>query len=115
MAAAQTPLALELVATGLNRPVLVTAPPGDLQRVFIVEQAGRIRIVQGGVLLPTPFLDYTGSGLLANGGERGLLGLAFHPDFANTGTFFVYRVSPTLVATVERFTVQSANPDQADW
>lgn len=86
-AVAQTPLGLEVVATGLARPVLVTAPTNDLERIFIVEQVGRIRIVKNGVLLPTPFLDFVGSGLLDFGGERGLLGMAFHPDFDQNGEF----------------------------
>jgi glucose/arabinose dehydrogenase len=112
---AQTPLGLELVAAGLSRPVLVTAPPGDLERIFIVEQTGRVRIVRNGSLLPTPFLDFGGSGLLDSGGEKGLLGLAFHRDYANTGIFCVYRVAPGLIATVDRFQVSGSNPDVADF
>lgn len=110
----QTPLQLELVVAGLTRPVLVTAPPGDLERVFVVEQTGRIRIVENGTLLPTPFLDLAGTGLLSNGGEKGLLGLAFHPDYADNGMFCIYRVAPGLVATVDRFHVSASNPDVAD-
>ena len=112
---AQTPLDLELVVTGLNRPVLVTAPPNDLERIFIVEQSGQVRIIRNGSLLPTPFLDFSGTGLVATGGERGLLGLAFHRDYANTGIFCVYRVAPGLVATVDRFQVSASNPDVADF
>lgn len=79
-------LQLRQVATGLTRPLFVDAPAGD-SRVFIVEQPGRIRILSGGTLLPEPFLDI--SDLVSSGGERGLLGLAFHPDYAANGRFYV--------------------------
>lgn len=79
-------VALETVASGLSFPVHLTTPPGD-SRLFIVEKGGRIRIVQEGVLLPTPFLDL--SGAVSTGGEQGLLGLAFDPQYAVTGRFVV--------------------------
>ena len=88
-APAQTPLRLELVASGLQVPVLVTAPRTDFERIFIADKNGRIRIVRNGVLLPTPFLDLAATGLLVNAGEMGMLGLAFHPDYADNGRFFV--------------------------
>lgn len=114
-AVAQTPLHLELVVAGLTRPVLVTAPPGDLHRVFVVEHPGRIRVVRDGALLPAPFLDLTGTGLMVYGGEAGMLGLAFHPDYAQNGTFFVCRTgAPYVQAVVERYTVAGGNPDVAD-
>jgi glucose/arabinose dehydrogenase len=92
-----TNLKLTPIVDGLELPVLVTAPAGD-GRLFVVEQPGRIRIVKDGSLLPTPFLDVeaaTASRPLAErivntGDEQGLLGLAFHPDFANNGRFFVH-------------------------
>src|SRR5688572_22756204 len=72
-------LKLEFVAGGLARPLLATAPPGD-ERLFILEQhVGRVRIVQAGQLLATPFLTVSN---LSTGGEQGLLGLAFHPLYA---------------------------------
>ena len=74
-------------ATGLASPVQVTGPAGD-DRVFIVEKAGRIRIVKDGTLLPTPFLDI--SPLVLNSSERGLLSMAFHPDYASNGRYFVF-------------------------
>ena len=79
-------LRLTEVASGLQNPLHLTAPAGD-PRLFVVEQPGRIRIVEGGRLLETPFLDLTG--LVRSGGERGLLGLAFHPRFAENGWLFV--------------------------
>ena len=112
---AQTPLSLELVASGLTRPVLVTAPSGDLERLFIVEQSGRIRVVRDGVLLPTPFVDISGTPLVNYAGESGLLGLAFHPDFATNGTFYTYRTAnPFLTGNLDRWQVSVSNPDVAD-
>ena len=76
------------VASGLSSPVFVTHAPGDADRLFIVEQAGRIKVLKNGVLLGTPFLDV--DPLTTGGGERGLLGLAFHPDYQQNGYFFLY-------------------------
>jgi glucose/arabinose dehydrogenase len=84
---AQTvPFDLEVVADGLSQPLYATAPAGD-PRLFVVEQAGTIRIVKNGNVAAEPFLDV--SDLIQSGGERGLLGLAFHPDYAANGTFYV--------------------------
>lgn len=77
---------LEQVATGLESPVHLTAPAGD-PRIFVVEQAGRIRVIRDGQVAPRPWLDITAR--VGSGGERGLLSLAFHPDFATNGRFFV--------------------------
>lgn len=76
-----------LVAGGLDRPLYVTTANDNSGRLFIVEQAGRIRVLRRGVLEARPFLDITSRVL--DGGERGLLGLAFHPRFASNGRFFV--------------------------
>lgn len=101
------PLALNAVASGLDRPVLVAAPAGDA-RLFVVEQTGDIEIISGGSVLPAPFLDITVTG----GGERGLLGLAFHPDYATNGKFYVnYNIG--LETRISEFRV-SANPNIAD-
>ena len=75
------------VADGFDSPVQATAPAGD-PRTFVVEQTGRIWILQDGQRrLETPFLDLTAE--VSTGGERGLLGLAFAPDFASSGRFVV--------------------------
>lgn len=74
------------VAQGLDSPVFVTAPSGD-PRLFVVEQTGRILILADGAMQGSPFLDLSTS--VSTGGERGLLGLAFHPDYAANGRFFV--------------------------
>jgi glucose/arabinose dehydrogenase len=89
----------------------VTAAPGDTDRLFIVERGGLIRIFEGGALHATPFLDV--SGLIASGGERGLLGMAFHPDYATNGYFYVDYTDTDGDTQVSRFTV-SGDPDVAD-
>lgn len=106
------------IAVGLLRPIFVTSPPGDLARLFIAQQDGSIRIVKNGVLLPGTFLDIPAevrSPADPGGGrEEGLLGLAFHPDYANNGWFFIYYTAPDSSENiVARYTV-SGNPDVAD-
>lgn len=81
------PLRLAPVATGLEQPLFVTAAPGDASRLFVVEQTGRIRVVRDGTLLAAPFVDL--SDRISCCGERGLLGLAFDPDYAASGRLFV--------------------------
>jgi glucose/arabinose dehydrogenase len=93
-------LALTRVANGLTAPVFVTAPSGD-SRLFVVERNGRIRIVATGAVLPTPFLDITDRVNFI--GERGLLGMAFHPQYATNGFFYVYYVNLDGDVVVERF------------
>jgi glucose/arabinose dehydrogenase len=99
-----------LYASGLNFPLFATAPPGD-PRLFVVERAGRIRIISGGTLLPTPFLDIRSRVSVA--GERGLLGLAFSPDHAVDGFFYIYYTNLQGHSVVSRFEVGS-DPDLAD-
>jgi glucose/arabinose dehydrogenase len=105
------------VASGLTQPLFATAPPGDSGRLFIVQQNGRIRILNlaTGTLNPTPFLALTG---LAAGGEQGLLGMAFDPNYAANGKFYLNFTVPggafgNGVTHVSQFTV-SANPNIAD-
>lgn len=104
-------LALETVASGLAAPLLLTAPAGD-PRLFIVEQPGRIRVVKGGALLPTPFLDLTDR--VESGGERGLLGLAFHPRYGENGFLYVNYTDRQGATQVVRFRVRPDDPDRAD-
>jgi glucose/arabinose dehydrogenase len=85
--AAKPGLRLQRIGT-FDDPLYVTAPPGDRGRVFVVEQGGRVRIVRGGRKVSRPFLDI--SGRISSGGERGLLSLAFAPDYASSGRFYVY-------------------------
>jgi len=101
------------VATGLTQPLFATAPPGDFGRLFIVERTGRIKILDRvtGQIAPTPFL--TISNLSTGFAEQGLLGLAFHPDYASNGQFFVDYVDRTGATRVERYQV-SADAGVAD-
>lgn len=97
-------LAVTEVARGLDSPVHLTSPSGDA-RLFVVEQSGRIRIIENGRLSPTPFLDIRDR--LASGGERGLLGLAFHPQYASNGYFFVNYTDREGDTRIERYRVTS--------
>jgi hypothetical protein len=105
----------ELVGSGFSSPVFLAAPPGDTERLFVVEQAGLIRIIKNGTVLATPFLDWTAD-VLSDGNEQGLLGLAFHPDFDTNGIFYIYYTAGNLISSrsiIRRFQV-SANPDVAN-
>ncbi|HTF33108.1 MAG TPA: PQQ-dependent sugar dehydrogenase [Myxococcota bacterium] len=98
------------VASGLSFPVYVTAPRGD-PRLFILERAGIVEIMKNGAVLPTPFLDISP---LPTPGERGLLGLAFAPDYTTSGFFYIYYTNATGDSVVARYRVSAANPDVAD-
>ena len=109
---AQTPLTATVVASGLSSPVFVTSPPGDTDRIFIVQQGGRVRIVKNGSLLPGNFLNLQGK--ISCCDERGLLGLAFHPDYDNNGYLYVNYTDSAGNTVIARFQV-SANPDSANF
>ncbi|MGB0715740.1 MAG: PQQ-dependent sugar dehydrogenase [Phycisphaerae bacterium] len=96
-----------LVASGLQRPVGLATPDGDFNRVFVIEKRGRIRIIENGSLLATPFLDIDSLVVNISSGfdERGLLGLAFHPDYMSNGFFFVYYTNNSSNTVVRRYTV----------
>jgi glucose/arabinose dehydrogenase len=97
-----------------SAPVAITAPPGETNRLFIVEQVGRIIVITN-LAAPTRtvFMDIS-SRILFNG-EQGLLGLAFHPDFKNNGIFFVdYTTTGTRNDRLARYKVSAANPNAGD-
>ncbi len=108
---AQIALEFEVFASGFDKPLeLVHA--GD-ERLFVVEQAGRIHILwPDGTVAGEPFLDITDR-VLDNANERGLLGLAFHPDFADNGWLFVNYTGSGGKTVISRFSL-SADPNQAD-
>jgi cysteine-rich repeat protein len=107
-----TGLGTEIVASGFDSPVGVYSPPGDFNRLFVLEQnTGLIRIISGGSILPTPFLNL--STLISNGGERGLLGLAFDPDYASNGFFYVDYTNTSGNTVIARYTV-SGSPNVAN-
>lgn len=99
---------LEQFATGFSSPVeMVNA--GD-SRLFVVQQGGMIRILNAdGSINPNPFLNI--SGIINAGGEQGLLGLAFHPDYATNGFFYVYYTNTSGDNVVARYSVDAGNPD----
>ncbi|HYQ89743.1 MAG TPA: PQQ-dependent sugar dehydrogenase [Candidatus Binatia bacterium] len=112
---ATTALLAVRVAQGLSMPLFVTSPPGDTTRLFIVEQRGsdargRIQIRKNGSILGTPFLT---TGPLAQGSEQGLLGLAFAPDYATSGRFYIDYTDSVGDTKIERHSV-SGNPDVAN-
>jgi|GEM_PF-1304040 len=100
----------ELAYTGFNSPVDI-ANAGD-DRLFIVEQSGYIRIIENGVELSTPFLDIDSK--VSSGGERGLLGLVFHPDYDTNGYFFVHYYSNAGNSIIARYEVSATDPNVAD-
>lgn len=116
---------LDPVAVGLTSPIALAQPDDGTGRLFIVDQAGMIRIRQDGMLIEEPFLDVRDRMATLNDGfdERGLLGLAFHPDYASNGRFFVYYSGPLRdsapggwdhTATISEFSVSGDDPNQAD-
>jgi len=113
---AATPLTTELIATGLDDPVFATHAPGDTDRLFIVERTGTIRILDLTTEPPTlgaTFLDISGS-VKSTFSEQGLLGLAFHPDYASNGYFYVNYTDSGDDTRVSRFNVSEGDPDAAD-
>lgn len=98
------------VASGLNAPVGF-AHAGD-DRIFILERSGRIQIFQAGSVQPVSFLDITDR--VRGSGEQGLLGVAFHPQYASNGYFYVNYTDQNGNTHISRFSVRSDNPDLAD-
>jgi glucose/arabinose dehydrogenase len=104
---------VEQVVTGLSSPLYVTNAHDGSNRLFIVEQPGRIKVLQPGATSPTVFLDITLKVL--SGGEQGLLGLAFHPNFPTDRRFFVHYTRQTDGAIViAAYQVSISNPNIAD-
>jgi len=103
------PLTGRLVVSGLRAPLDLQSVPGDLERLYVVEQGGRIRVVRNGQIAAT-FLDVASR--ISSGGERGLLGLAFHPQFATNRRFFVNYTNPAGDTHISEF--RAASPDAAD-
>lgn len=99
------------VASNLNRPVLVTHAIGDSDRIYIIEQQGRIRLLKGGTV--TTFLDIEDK-VDDSQNEMGFLGLAFHPNYLNNGRFFVHYSGAGNVSTVEEYKRSAGDADVAD-
>lgn len=114
---ASTPpnLGLQLLVSGLNAPLGLEQPNDGSNRLFVVEQGGTIRIVQNGTILPQLFLNI--SSKVVAGGEMGLLGLTFHPDFQQNGKFYVNYVrsqSGQIQSVIAEYTASPANANTVD-
>ncbi|MGA1870500.1 MAG: PQQ-dependent sugar dehydrogenase [bacterium] len=122
----QPAVALELIAEGFSAPVVLTSPDDGSGRLFIADRIGLIKIQSAdGSNVSEPFLDIQDKivPLEESYDERGLLGLAFHPDFSSNGRFFVYYSAPLRdtapdgwdhTSTISEFTVSHYNPDRAN-
>ncbi len=98
------------VASGLRQPLDLQSAPSDHERLYVVEQGGRIRVIRNGQLQSAPFLDV--SDRISTGSERGLLGLAFHPQFASNGRLFVNYTDRQGDTRIAEF--HATSPDAAD-
>ena len=110
-ASAQSPLSGRVYASGLSSPVAFIQDSTNNSRQFVVEQGGRIRVVESGAVLPVDFLTLSGS--ISCCGERGLLGMALSPDYATSGRFYVNFTDGAGNTVIARF-VRSANPAVAN-
>ncbi|HEX7421320.1 MAG TPA: PQQ-dependent sugar dehydrogenase, partial [Thermoanaerobaculia bacterium] len=102
--------ALRQIASGLSMPVAITHASDS--RIFVTLQGGQIVIYDGTRVLPTPFLDI--QNLVTCCDERGLLSVAFHPQYRDNGLFFVYYVDRNTDVTIARYRVSSTDPNRAD-
>jgi glucose/arabinose dehydrogenase len=111
-------ISLQPIATGLSSPLDLEQPPDNSGRLFVVEQGGFIRIIQGGALLAQPFLDLS-SKIVPNfaGTEMGLLGVTFHPAFQQNRKFYVNYVRSNagqFQSVISEFQASATNPNLAD-
>ena len=111
-AAAQAQLQTSVFVSGLVQPVGLVQDLSNPARQYVLEQRGVIRVVNGGVLEALDFLDLTLS--VSTGGERGLLGLAFPPNYASSGRFYVNFTDTNGNTVIARFQRSAANPLQAN-
>lgn len=103
---------LRLLSDALTSPVYLTQPPGDAERLFVVEQGGLVRIFRNDVLLARPFLDLSSQVVCCN--ERGLLSMAFHPAYAQNGLFYASYTNTQGDTRIVRYQVSASDPDSAD-
>jgi glucose/arabinose dehydrogenase len=100
------------VGGSFSSPTYVTAAPGDGSRLFVVEQAGRIKVIADGTTLAAPFLDIASD--VTTGGERGLFSMAFPADYAASGKFYVFHTDPGGDLRIEEFRRSASDPNRAD-
>lgn len=99
----------QFIASGLDKPIYLTAPSGCVDTLYVVEQSGKIRTISNSILIKKPFLDITDRvhNPLFPGDERGLLGMAFHPRFYDNGYFYLNYISNDQMTIISRFSIQS--------
>lgn len=104
-----------MVAEGFTKPVYVCQPPGEFERLFVLEQKGLIKIIKNSQIIRKPFADLRGRihNPVSPGDERGLLGLAFHPQYQSNGYVYANYIDKDDHTIVSRFTV-SGNPEKLD-
>lgn len=120
---------LKLIADNFVSPVTVVDAPDGTKRLFVVDEVGKVWIINaGGVRMPNPFIDISSKivSLMPDYDERGLLGLAFHPNFRNNGKFYLFYTAPPRaggpepgaswdnLTRISEFKVSQGNPNQAD-
>jgi glucose/arabinose dehydrogenase len=113
---------LKLIARGFTSPVGMASPKDGSRRIFVIEQGGKIKIVKDGIVSSTPFLSISNKldGLNIAYSEKGLLGLAFHPNYKSNGRFFVYYSAKfdnkdfDHKSVLAEYKISSSNPDVAD-
>ncbi len=105
-------LGLTPVANGLSSPLLVTHAGDGSDRLFVVEQTGKVRIVRGGSLVTAAFIDLSRS--VSSGGEQGLLGLAFHPSYETNGKLYLSYTDLNGTSIVREYRVSTSNPDRVN-
>ena len=112
---ANTKIAVVKIADVATKAIYLTQAPNDSNRLFVVNQKGRIYIIKNNITIDNPFLDISDRvhGSLTPGSEEGLLGLAFHPKYQDNGYFFVNYVNKNDSTIVSRFSV-TENPDLAN-
>jgi glucose/arabinose dehydrogenase len=108
-------VSLELVSNQLDQPVYLTHAGDGSGRLFVAEKAGRVVVLEAGVVLPSPLLDIRAL-VRSSGEEQGMLGLAFHPSFSSNGRFFVSytdRAGNVVIAAYRLSSTGAAEPDSA--
>lgn len=115
-------LKLKLISKGFTSPVGMASPKDGSNRIFVIEQGGKVKVIKNGSLLNVPFLDISKKldGLNIAYSEKGLLGIAFHPNYKNNGRFFVYYSAKYShpdydhKSIIAEYRVSDTNPDAAD-
>lgn len=105
-------LGLTLVVSGLSSPLLVTHAGDGSGRLFVVEQTGKVQIVEDGSIVAAPFIDLSRS--VSSGGEQGLLGLAFHPSYETNGKLYLSYTDLNGTSVISEYRVSASNPDRVD-